>query len=153
LSISHLNNTYCAGKANEYGTLSYYLEKEKKLLQKVHQNLLTQIKDVAGKLYTHDSKALTIPGQTLTLPQFLDSIVKEANKNWKILTIIYIILRYLRLLNYTPFQQIKKVDSSLVKKIFVLIKDIILPTIKPEDIVFDNKDNDGKYKLLGGENF
>jgi len=36
---------------------------------------------------------------------------------------------------------------------FGLIKEIILPTIKPEDIVFDNKDNDGKYKLFGGENF
>jgi hypothetical protein len=33
------------------------------------------------------------------------------------------------------------------------VKDIILPTIKPEDILFDNKDNDGKYKFLGGENF
>jgi len=80
LSISHLNNTYCAGKANQYGTLSYYLEKEKRLLQKVHQHLLTQIREVTSKLYAHDSKALTIPGQSQTLPQFLEAIVKEAKK-------------------------------------------------------------------------
>jgi hypothetical protein len=76
LAISELTHSFCASKANEYGTQNFLLELEKNQLQKVHYTMVNLIKDVASKLHSHASKALTIPGQT----QYLESIVKEANK-------------------------------------------------------------------------
>lgn len=82
LALSETHHNYCAIRANEYGSKQFRLQLEKDALSKVYNDFFTKVREVSYKLisYSSDSKALVIPGSKVSLPEHLEMLANQANK-------------------------------------------------------------------------
>jgi hypothetical protein len=86
LSLSEMQNSYCAVKANEYGSQKFRLQLENDALSKVYHDFYQKVREVSHKLISHssssDSKALVIPGSKVNLQEYLELLTTQASKQY-----------------------------------------------------------------------